>query len=103
MTPDPQHIMLVTGRWVSIRELEQWETYEDLLAGHPTHEGNERQLEGLVQRYRERDGALPYGIEPSEEPIEDVEGWPPVPDARRDLRRPTRLAAATTGSRRGWL
>jgi len=68
-------LKLQTGRTVWLRELRQRETYEGLLNGLPTKEGNQRLLVRLVKDERcERYSQGPYIIAPIERAIEMPEG-----------------------------
>ena len=68
--PKASELDLPSGRKLYLRELRQVLTYEGLLAGLPTVEMNQRQLERLVAEHRDKpyDGE-PYLIRPTEKPI----------------------------------
>lgn len=66
---------LPSGRWLYLRELRQYETYEGLLEGLPTAERNKQNVERLVDEHRDRPyPGMPYLIHPTEKPIEYKQG-----------------------------
>src|SRR5437660_377568 len=65
-----QEIHLNSGRLVFLCELRQFLVYEGLLLGFPTTEKNQREIEGILARERERSyPGQPYLIQPEEKPI----------------------------------
>jgi uncharacterized protein (TIGR02996 family) len=70
-------VPLRSGRFVSLRELRQFGTYEGLLEGLPTREMNQARIERVLGEERNRaSGAEPYLIPPVETPIKREEPYP---------------------------
>ena len=67
---NPQELTLDTGRAIHFLQLDQYLTYEGLLAGYPTQELNQEILERLVAKHTQPEGfGRPYLIKPVQEPL----------------------------------
>jgi uncharacterized protein (TIGR02996 family) len=62
-------LSLHSGRSVRFLSLDQWDVYAGLLEGLPTREGNQRRIERILARERERNGGDVYLVRPEERPI----------------------------------
>lgn len=70
-------VMLRSGREIHLCELRQYLTYEGLLEGLPTVEGNDRRLARLIEEYRDRPHpGDPFVIPAAQTPIEINRRYP---------------------------
>jgi hypothetical protein len=70
-------IRLDSGRVIDLCELRQYYTYEGLIEGLPTAEGNRRRISSLMTKHTdESTGIPPYVLTPAEEPVEWDEDRP---------------------------
>lgn len=62
------HLTLASGRRITLASLEQWRTYDGLLAGKPDAKVNQSHIEDMLKRAREHtaDGGKPMLIRPSD-------------------------------------
>ena len=70
--PDSRYAFtLPDGRVIRLLSLEQWWTYQGLLAGRPNRALNRRLLDGLVAKYTaSRGDGAPVLLEPLQTPVE---------------------------------
>ena len=68
---------LLSGKGIHLRELWQYLTYDGLLEGLPTEEMNERTLQHLLARYKDRPyPGAPYLIRPTQRRIDSSQRDP---------------------------
>jgi len=80
---------LASGRIIDLLALDQYYTYEGLLAGIPTREMNQDMMDRLIAEYaRPAEYGVPLLLEPEQKPID-------VSERRPTLGTPARLPSVT--------
>lgn len=73
---EDQTFTLHQGRVVSLRSLNQWSVYADLLEGLPTRERNDALIQRLLKEEQAHSGHAPLLIVPHQEPISISRRYP---------------------------
>lgn len=63
-------IALASGGTIQMHSLRQWLVYSGILEGLPTREMNNRMIDALRRKARDRTGHEPFLIDPTQESIE---------------------------------